>query len=433
MFDKKEANSKKTIYQEEAALASENANMILKWTTGTGKTRAAAEIMSKHLNIEKFFICVNEISHIKNWENELKEGGYQEILDKCEIFCYASLKKYCKRILKGDYGIGNSLFVFDEYHHISENRFQLLKTIPIYKFTALSATGTIESDYRLENLSGLTSFPTMAHIINPNKAIKEGIVPEPKVNIIKVKLSNKGERTETYIKKKGKTTKDTPIYETTYPKRWEYLVDLKTTSNYILNILCTKKEKYKMIEEDVEYAKKTFMRESAIARKNSKPEPIWAKNKWLRAASVRKQFIAHCKTDMAKNIINTKLKNLRFITFTGSINQCEELGKQGEIIHSKLSNKECENIIFNFNNYVTDRIFCVIKLREGQNLNGIQAGLVIQLDNQTKSFTQELGRVLRSSYPIFYVLVLEGTRDEVFFDTALAGLDESFINYINIE
>ena len=150
---------------------------------------------------------------------------------------------------------------------------------------------------------------------------------------------------------------------------------------------------------------------------------------WLNSALKRKQFIASCKTLKAKEILN-HLKDKRLVCFTGSIPQCIELGGK-YVVHSK--SKDNAKIIQAFNNEKIDQIFAVNMMREAMNFTNIEAGIVVQLDNKKLMFAQTLGRILRSSYPEFYILVAQNTQDEAYLHTVLEGFDRKFVHkYENI-
>ena len=147
----------------------------------------------------------------------------------------------------------------------------------------------------------------------------------------------------------------------------------------------------------------------------------------LREGLARKVFISKIKTDKAKEIIK-RLKGKRFICFCGSIKQCEEIGTN--LIHSKIDKKIREQLIAKFNNEEIDELYAVDMLQESMNLNKINAGIIVQLDNGERTAVQMIGRVLRSIAPEVYILMAKGTQDEQYMKTALQSIDSKYINYI---
>ena len=58
-------------------------------------------------------------------------------------------------------------------------------------------------------------------------------------------------------------------------------------------------------------------------------------------------------------------------------------------------------------------------LQEGVNLTDTPILVMVQLDGQDRSTIQRGGRVLRHETPEVYMMVLKGTRDEVYYEKAL--------------
>ena len=101
--------------------------VILKWSTGSGKTMPAIHMLN-HLfdnnKIPRVLIVVAEKAHKNNWKNEIKtfSDKAEQILDNITIICYASLKKYISTSW--------DFIVFDETHHLkSELRQSFVSTI----------------------------------------------------------------------------------------------------------------------------------------------------------------------------------------------------------------------------------------------------------------------------------------------------------------
>ena len=73
--------------------------VILKWSTGSGKTMPAIHMLN-HLfdnnKIPRVLIVVAEKAHKNNWKNEINifSDKAEQILNNITIICYASLKKY---------------------------------------------------------------------------------------------------------------------------------------------------------------------------------------------------------------------------------------------------------------------------------------------------------------------------------------------------
>ena len=72
-------------------------------------------------------------------------------------------------------------------------------------------------------------------------------------------------------------------------------------------------------------------------------------------------------------------------------------------------------------------------LQEGQkNLTDIQVGIIVQLDGTERPFIQKFGRSLRAEDPHQYIFYYKNTRDEEYLENILYGIDETFIDTVDI-
>ena len=69
-------------------------------------------------------------------------------------------------------------------------------------------------------------------------------------------------------------------------------------------------------------------------------------------------------------------------------------------------------------------------LQEGQNLEGIQAGVIVQLDNAERAFIQKFGRTIRADSPQQFIFYYENTRDIDYLENVFEGIDEAYISTI---
>ena len=86
-----------------------------------------------------------------------------------------------------------------------------------------------------------------------------------------------------------------------------------------------------------------------------------------------------------------------------------------------------------FNSFKSNKLFAVNMLQEGMNLKGIEVGIIIQLDGQKLRFIQRTGRVLRSDFPVQYILYFKNTRDEEYLVNALEGINEEYVKEFRYE
>ena len=137
-------------------------------------------------------------------------------------------------------------------------------------------------------------------------------------------------------------------------------------------------------------------------------------------------MLGHAKTRVARIVINTKLAGKRFICFCTSLEQIEWLNGVN-FVSSENSAAVNKANIDAFNNGSAHSLFAMGMLQEGQNLAGIEAGLIVQLDGKERPFIQKFGRVMRSKTPVQYILYVRDTHDENYLQNALAGLDKQYI------
>lgn len=378
--------------------------LALEWATGIGKTKVALDISNSIITtIDEILIVVAELAHIQNWKDEFIKWGYKDLLEKVTIVTYASLKKHKDKSYK--------IIILDEGHHIgSDLRMDIIDNIKFKKLLILSAT--LNNDL-ISNLE--LTFKQKIHrfTITLQEAIDWKLLKEPCIYLIPLSLRN-DTQSQTIIEEWGKE-KLRVNYKTTYIGRWTYLKNKDKYPNVRLEISCTELEKYLYLNEKFEYFKKLYFR--------NRNEAI--KNKWLQMGNKRKKYLGELKTKIVKDFIDKNLKDSRYLCFCTSIEQANILGKENAIHSEK---KDSLNIINAFNNKNISNLYAVGMLQEGQNLIDIDAGVIIQLDGQERSFVQKFGRTMRADNPIQYIFYYKYTRDEEYLNNnVINGIDPKFI------
>lgn len=358
--------------------------LILNWGTGVGKSRVAVNaidfILAKHPE-STFLLVVQETNHKLNWRNEFRDAKGEEraseILSRVVIECYASLDKYRNT--------GWSLIVFDEGHHLrSDLKQEIISTMKADRVLLLSATLSDHGDGDDLVRTLQRTFGSFQHLtFGIQDAIDNGILGIPDINIIPVVLT---------------------------PEQ---------------------REKYDELSASLEERKADYFRarhEAGLEGDDPDDEETGElKGKWLFAGGLRKRFLGSKKTGVARTLIRNVLSDRRYICFCASVKQVEWL-KGGNYICSKMTKKENTAVIEAFNAGEIDSIYAVGMLQEGQNLAGIEAGLLIQLDGKERSFVQKFGRVMRSKMPVLYLLYMKDTRDEDYLANALQGINKEYIH-----
>ena len=128
--------------------------------------------------------------------------------------------------------------------------------------------------------------------------------------------------------------------------------------------------------------------------------------------------------------VGETLEGKKYICFCTNISQAEVLGGANAIHSEKKSSNQA--IIDSFNEGSINSLFAVGMLQEGQNLNGIQAGVIVQLDGKERAFIQKFGRSMRAEDPIQYIFYYRYTQDEKWMKNVLEGIDQNFIKEYEI-
>lgn len=385
--------------------------VALQWPTGLGKSRATV-LMLNHLECitrQKLsvLLLVAESIHKDNWEKEFTKWKLSEYID-ITIECYASMKNYSNTEW--------DVCVFDEAHHLrSDIRMDVLSSITMKKAILLSATLPESLKLSLEEIVGKI---TISHI-SLKEAMDWGILPEPRVYLIPMTLDN-SEPLYEVIEERGKSSLRRTV-RCSYEERWRYR-NKNTYPHIKLIMKCTARQKYNWIDDKYTYWKKLYMQ----------TRQEYAHRQWMQMGLVRKKFLGEMKTAAAHSLLES-LHNRRYICFCASIEQAEMLGglcsSWNNVVHSKVKNPQ--QVIDKFNEGEIDNLFAVNMLQEGQNLNNIEVGVIIQLDGQERAFIQKFGRVLRADSPIQYVFYYSNTRDEEYLKSVLKNVDSEYITIMD--
>lgn len=373
-------------------------NIGLLYSTGTGKTRVAIELL-RHLDIKSICIFIAERAHRQVWQDEFTKWAFDTSKYDITIECYASMHKYV--------GKSFDVVIFDESHHLaSEKRRDYLSFIDFKYAFLLSATMPFHLRQELDNIIGYVNYDR----ITLNNAISMGRLAEPKIKVLTFSLSDLPGATE-IVFNKGKGKK---IY-IPWMRRGDYLYNRRAYARNEVHIPCTWKSRNEFHENEVALWKQRFFDSGNDS----------SRQMMLRAGMQRKLFLGEAKTYMASRVIK-KLQERgdKFIVFCSSIEQAKSLGGD-KAIHSKL--KHPEEILNKFNAGETNSIYAVGMLQEGVNISGIESGLLIQLDNYERGWIQKIGRVMRAENPLIYILHIKDTQDDKFLANVLEGIDNKYI------
>lgn len=378
---------------KEEVLKIENNNVLLELATGTGKTKLAIDLMKKY-NPKSLLIIVPRLVLIDNWKEELNKFKASRFIPRITFSTYVGLNKYACNTY--------DMCICDEGHHLTDRALEFLETIKRDRNIILSATVTRNMLYTLSY-----NFKDLYHYkIGLKETIQSDILPDPRVILIPLKLSN-GVPTESIWKNpKGLE----PVIETTYANRWAFIKQKK----YKVRVYCTEQQYYNDLSDTIEWYKK-----KAISTRNEV-----MKNRWLKLCGDRLKWLSDKKTKFLLELDN-KLKEERVLVFCNSIEQTEVFG---QCINSK--NKASMTNLNNFNKGKINHISSVNMLNEGCNLTDCRVGIFGVLNSSDIMVVQKTGRILRHKEPVIIIPYYVGTREEELKDKMLENYNPELIETI---
>lgn len=342
--------------------------LICQWATGAGKTMVALKFIKKHPG--RTLVFVPESNNIENWEAEFDKFGVS--MDSVTIACYASIHKF--------ENTSWNFVVFDEAPHVDTfRRKHFCNSINANYVLALGAKVDDEEKQSLLSVYGYFA----EYNIGLTDAIEQGLIVAPTVYIVHTKLDK--------IKYKH-------IYRGQTLNAEAY---------------------YDILNAKVDKAKEEYENSPSKATHDS----------LMFAGARRKQFLGKIKEDIIKYLCsNLEQKNRRFICFCSSVKQAERIGK-GNAFTSKTP--KSMKVLDKFNNKEINSIFVVGKLIEGQNLVGIERGVIGQLSGTERITIQSIGRIIRSANPVIYIPVIDDTKDEDFLRNVTDNIPNEYIKHYN--
>jgi len=377
--------------------------LILEWSTGAGKSKACLSLCQGKKTL---FLCKQE-KHFQTWKDEIEKWDLHP--SSYDMYCYQSLSKLSGRHYE--------IIVTDETHALTDARLKALKQLTWDRLIGLSATIPMETYQRLNKLGK----PRVIRIPIA-KAIEWQMIPIPRINVIKLPLDNSRKYLlyQRHQKRFGTTSTRIDFNQwNQYKTKWMNL-----------DVVCTEKEYYSLLEEEFLAARKSFFEQpdckAGKGRMCQQTEFFY--NNFLQRGGMRKKFLSTIRTPIVKKLME-KLEGQRLVVFANSIEQCNILGEGYPVVHSQSKDKK---VVEQFNSYELDKLFSVKQLDESMNLVGDFSAIVISLGGSTIQSLQRLGRSVRSDKSQMFLMLTPETRDDAYFKTFKEGLDESFFNYVKI-
>lgn len=404
---------KQKLQEREFLSLKDSKRVLLKWATGCGKSKMTIDLINHYVQplisgkmIHRVLFVVAERAHKKNWEEEFRKWHFRDVNVRVTVCCYASL-----RLFRREYF---DIIVLDEGHHAcAPKAYEYLTEMTqlhnayISRVYVLSATLSSGKQDMLEEIFGKFTVST----VTLKDAIKNDILPDPKVYVVGMELDNVKRHQEIRIG----NNPEAPVV------RWEDRMKYIYKQTPCI-IQCTQQQKYTHITNDMEYWKERYERSHSD----------FMHSRWVNLGSQRKRFLGELKTGAVYKLI-CRLTSLRkrFVCFCASVNQADTFSMIGTI-SSKKSSKYNQKIIDGFNDKKLNQIYAVGMITEGMNLKDIQMGIIVQLDGKERLFVQKFGRSLRAEDPVTFIFYYKNTQDENYLKTALENIDPKYVQHIDI-
>lgn len=358
-----------SIQEDIVNLLKDNTHVLSELCTGLGKTLTAIKAINRYVGDGRFIWIVPNTVLIQNTKDDFIKHGFEYLIEKGDFICYPSLPKYTKNQY--------SICIKDESHWAtSDKRLSSLNQIKSKRWLALSATIAPDIWTKLLTLGDFKKYT-----VTYEEAVKAGILPEIEMEVHSVALDNVDK-----------------VYAYKFPgKKVETLL---TASEY-----------YKVLDNKVKAASDKWKQ-----RDEFKGNPQWLYNRMLQAGGVRMNWLGEYKTKLLQQTISD-LGDERMIIFCASKDQAHRLG--GEDAVSSDNNKTQNNkILEEFNDGLSNRIFCRSMLTEGVNLTATPYAIVCGLGNKELRATQICGRLSRHKTPKLILLCVAETVDEKFLENS---------------
>lgn len=409
---------KQKLQEREFLALKDSHRVILKWATGCGKSKMTIDLVNRALlhypegGQVRILLVVAERAHIQNWDDEFDkwhsavDSKASSRMRYIKTVCYNSLHK-----VKDEFW---DIVILDEAHHaFTEKRLAALEELkenlyPSCNFVfLLSATLSSGKQDMIESIFGKFTTST----VTLKDAIKEDILPDPKVYVVEMHLDNTKRFQEIQIGNDPKA----PVVK--WEDRAKYIY-----KNIPCIIRCTEFQKNLFLTQSVDYWNERYH------RSHSEFQRVKAAN----YGSQRKRFLGELKTGAVRKLIDRLPRKNRFVCFCASVAQANALDYVNNI-SSKRPAKSNQITIDKFNNKQIDHIYAVGMITEGMNLTDIQTGIIVQLDGKERLFLQKAGRVMRSDFPNIYIFYYKNTQDEKYLKSALENIDSKFVKHCNVD
>ena len=383
--------------REELALElpkSDAQNYILELATGYGKTKLALEKADQwNTQTATILIVIPRLVLIKEWKKEMKKWHKEHLLSNITFVTYVSFPKIARRAW--------TVIIFDEAHHLSERCREFLDVIEVKHTMFLSAT------LKKEHKQFITPrFKPEVIKIDIKDAIKDEVLPDPKVILIKLKLDNRVVN-RVIQKNINKKNNNVPVKTIGYIEKRKY-----RSYKGPLHILCTQQQYYDDASNLIEWYKQKGMHSAVM------------KNMWLHKSGERLKWLAAQKELIVKGFMKG-LSSYRTIVFCPSIEDSMKVGCHS--INTKVGTANLDL----FNDKKIKHIAAVGMLDEGANLVDCKIGVFQMINSSDRLNIQRVGRILRHKSPVLIFPYFVETREEEIVKEVTSGYNPELITELD--
>lgn len=392
--------------QDEARIAFNNNRLwgAMLMATGTGKSKIAIDKVETFFKVKsgnphpKILLVVPTIKlRDNNWKEEFYKWGCPKEWDLIERCCYVSLNKYKGEIF--------DFVILDEGHNITEDNSIFFDNNTVKSCLWLSATKPSDPT-KIEILRKLKIYPI--YELSLDVAVKLGLVAPYDVTVITTTLDDVDKYIQSGNAKKKffQTEKAKYGYLSLLLKKIPSKASFLNRMRFIYN-LKSKTEAAKWILENVI------------------PKDI----KTLIFCGGIEQAIEVCDRRFFSKPTYTKYKG-------NMTKRREEIETEKKAkVDFKLYHWEGDEGFFDFKKNIINRLSCCEALNEGENIDGIDCGFIIQINSKELDLIQRLGRFIRfrpNHVGRLIILCVSDSIDKNWVENATKSLDSSNIRWVEL-
>lgn len=421
-------NDKKAKVQAEANISIDNNQGfgLIAMATGTGKSKIGVERASivhygKGTTAKILLVVPTEKLRDRGWKEEFFKWNKDYLWETCiERTCYASLDTYKDQEW--------DLVILDEAHNITENNSIFFKKNTVLACIGLTATPPIDF-IKVQLLSDILKVPTYrndknllrlrpTYQITLDQAVEMELVAPYDITVITMPLDTKN----AYIKKdyKDKNTGQAKFFMQTELANYTWLTQQcdfgRNPMNRInrMRFIYTLKSKTEAAKMILKHVIPEELRTLIFCGSKDQANQVSDYRFYSKPSKPKK-------LSEKDNTIKSKFDKW----FAASLKYQEELKYyQDDASYNKFKAQEI------------NRLSCVQALNEGDNIDNVDVGFIIQLNSQELDLIQRLGRIIRhreGHTGKIIILTTENTVDKEWTVKATAKLNNTKIRWITLE